>query len=458
MTALNDGRVLVAGGLDANSTARGECEIFNPATATWTLTDPLKVPRTLHSMVKLNDGRVAVFGGQIGHIMDVSPVQTTKVEIFDPTTNTWSDGGELQMTRQHQTASLLPDGRVLIAAGLSGSSPTEQCEIYDPASATSALIAPLHLARYEHQAVALSDGRVMVSGGRNGGWNGSYFNETEIYDPTTNAWTVVGDMYQSRMRAVLAQFGDGSILSAAGRNTPTSAAPGSELFDLTTNSWSLTDPMKLPCTWMGPVLLPDDRYLVTGGFYDASWTSSSTDVTCTATTEWYDKKNACWYYAPQMEQERGRHQAVFVHQTVNDELPTDLILVAGGITGNNTYTNTCEYLDATPQALLTYKAMPANHPQSGESGVSVAAGATSGAVVQYTDGNAVIHFTLPSDGSANVDLISTDGRLVHSYNQTSIPAGTYDLNFGSSSLPSGAYIADVRTASWQGRLKVLIMH
>ncbi len=455
LTTLDNGTILATGGQNTDMVPHPECEIYNPATASWSLTDPMKIARVFHAVVILKDGRVAAFGGQTAETYDGgNPVQTTKVEIYDPATATWSDGGSVNIARQHHTASMLSDGRILIVGGLSHVSPIADCEIYDPATQTSTMVAPMKQARYEHQATSLNDGRVMVTGGRIGGWNGTFFTESEIYDPATNTWSVVDPMNQARQRGLLIQFSDGSILSAAGRNSSTSTAPGSELFDLSTGHWSSTDPMKQPCTWMGTVLFPGDRLLATGGFIDAQW-QSSTDVLCTATTEWYDKSQAAWYYAPTLETARARHCAVYLHQSVNDELPTDMILVGGGITGNNTYTNTCEILDVTPYALGTYRAMPANHP---ESSVTVADGATSGAVVQYSDGNAIIHFTLPSDGSAKVDLISTDGRVARSYNPSSIPAGAYDLNVGSSSLPSGAYFADVRTPSWQGRLKVMIMH
>src|SRR5437868_1031610 len=60
MTALNNGKVLVTGGLNGDGQARSECELYNPATATWSVTAPLTVARTLHTAVKLSDGKVAV--------------------------------------------------------------------------------------------------------------------------------------------------------------------------------------------------------------------------------------------------------------------------------------------------------------------------------------------------------------------------------------------------------------
>ncbi|HWF44635.1 MAG TPA: kelch repeat-containing protein [Candidatus Kapabacteria bacterium] len=455
ITALDNGMVLATGGMNDDNIPHAECELYNPATQSWTLTDSLKVARILHTAVKLNDGRIAVFGGQIGGTYDGGfPVQTAEVEIYDPTTMKWSDGGELQIAREHQTTSLLPDGRVFVAGGLNGVSPTASCEIYDPATKASTLVASMQLARYEHQATILIDGRVMVSGGRDGGWDGDYFSECEIYDPSTDTWTVIEPMHQARQRALLVQFSDGSILAAAGRNTPSSTAPGSELYDLSTGHWTETDPMKVPCTWLAPVLLPNDRYLATGGFYDATWTSS-TQVQCTATAEWYDKPNSRWYFAPDMEQARGRHGAAYIHQTVNDSLPSDFILVAGGIIGDNTYTNTCEILDATQNSMETYKAMTINRASSN---VTQNNETSLHAVVIYNDVSPYIEYSLPTAQTVSVHLISISGLIARDYEEGGLQSGIYDLTLSSRTLPSGAYIADIQAGDYHERVKLLIMH
>src|SRR5947209_3349575 len=93
-TALNNGKVLAVGGM-ANDVPHVECELYDPATETWSLTGSLSVGRWVHSTVKLADGRVAVFGGQSGGSYDGYPVQTDIIEIYDPATETWSNAGQL---------------------------------------------------------------------------------------------------------------------------------------------------------------------------------------------------------------------------------------------------------------------------------------------------------------------------------------------------------------------------
>ncbi len=439
-TTLDNGKVLATGGV-TNDAPHAECELYDPATASWSLTGSLNVARFLHSAVKLQDGRVAVFGGQSGGTLDDSPINTDVIEIYDPSTGTWTVVGHMQIPREHQSASLLTDGRVLIAGGLSGDSPVASAEIFDPTTNTSTLVAPMQQARYEQQAASLLDGRVIVTGGRIGGWDGTFFNESEIYDPVANTWTVIEPMHQPRMRGLLVQFSDGSILCAGGRNAALSTAPGSELFDLSTGHWTETDAMKVPSTWLSCVLFPDDRYLATGGFSAFGIPSVSAD-SCTATAEWYDKPNARWYFAPTLNQARGQHGAAYLHQEVNDSLPTDMVIVGGGITGDNTYTATCEILDVGNSALTAYKAMPINTSSAASVSNSSAIRTVS---LQYDANNVpTIEYRLDANENVSVRLISMDGRFVKTYDQGSLPPGTYDLTLSGTGLTSGTYMALVQ--------------
>jgi len=452
-TTLDNGKVLASGGM-TNDLPHPECELYDPATASWSLTGPFIVPRYLHSVVKLNDGRVAAFGGQTGGGLDGYPTNTDVIEIYDQSTGLWSVAGHLQMPRQHQSASLLLDGRVLIAGGLTGDTPVASAEIFDPKTGISTLVAPMQQARYEHQATSLLDGRVMVTGGRIGGWDGTFFNESEIYDPTADTWTVIEPMHQDRMRALLVQFSDGSILSAAGRNGPLTTAPGSELFDLSTGKWTETDPMKVPVTWLSCVLLPDDRYLATGGFY--AFGLESTIATCTPTTEWYDKPNSRWFFAPVLNQARAEHGSAYLHQSVNTDLPSDMIIVGGGIIGDNAYTSTCEVLDIGAHAIATYEAMPAN-----QNGAAVAESAQpeEQVSVRYDVSNSpVIDFTLNSDENVSIKIVSTDGRTMKQYDQGTLGSGSYSLALASSGLPNGAYMAIIKAGGAEKFAKLLIMH
>ena len=117
--ALTDGRVLAAGGFGSYIQAFGDSptsEIYDPETGEWDVTGPMSVQRFRHTLTLLPDGRVLAVGGeeQVGDYMLLS-----STEIFDPETNAWSAGPELSQPRSGHSATLMPDGNVLLAGGIS---------------------------------------------------------------------------------------------------------------------------------------------------------------------------------------------------------------------------------------------------------------------------------------------------------------------------------------------------
>jgi hypothetical protein len=87
----------------------------------------------------------------------------------------------MKTARQLHTATLLPSGMVLVAAGFSTLGPVNSAEIYDPASGSWAATGSLNTARDEHTAILLSNGMVLVAGGANG--SGIPLASAELYDP-----------------------------------------------------------------------------------------------------------------------------------------------------------------------------------------------------------------------------------------------------------------------------------
>jgi uncharacterized protein (TIGR03437 family) len=133
-TRLNDGRLLVIGGMDEKGQVNAAVELYDPNEDRWTTVASPAVARTGHRAILLDDGRVAVFGGsnQTGAL--------TSIEIYDPQTNVWTDGGHLQEARAVLTATRLNDGRILIIGGESQGA-RESAEIYDPKTRLSIYMA-----------------------------------------------------------------------------------------------------------------------------------------------------------------------------------------------------------------------------------------------------------------------------------------------------------------------------
>lgn len=143
------------------------------ATGGWTATASLTTARDRHTATLLGNGKVLVAGGMgLGSDPPVA-------ELYDPSTGTWSPTGALATARDYHTATLLPDGQVLVAAGYTYSSYLNGLELYDAATEKWGTVGFLAVARYLHTATLLGNGQVLVAGG----YNGSYLTSTEIYPP-----------------------------------------------------------------------------------------------------------------------------------------------------------------------------------------------------------------------------------------------------------------------------------
>ena len=122
-TLLPDGRVLVAGGvhcpllMDPKAAPSLTAELFNPATGTWQATGSMDDARHRHTATLLRNGRVLVAGGLSDNPPDGDAESLPSAELYDPPTGTWTDTGPMHLRRGIHTASLLPSGLVLIAGG-----------------------------------------------------------------------------------------------------------------------------------------------------------------------------------------------------------------------------------------------------------------------------------------------------------------------------------------------------
>src|SRR5437867_5524656 len=112
---LHDGRVLVAGGINA-MTRLATAELFDPGTGAWSSVANMNFPRLGHAAVLLGDGRVLVIGGARSNNV-VEPAVGGSAEIFDPVAGTWALAGTLNVPRISHAAVVLQDGLVLVAGG-----------------------------------------------------------------------------------------------------------------------------------------------------------------------------------------------------------------------------------------------------------------------------------------------------------------------------------------------------
>jgi hypothetical protein len=197
-TLLLNGRVLFVGGWElsggvwdgydtSNRILSASAELYDPKTGTFARTGSLAQARSYHTATRLLDGRVLIAGGVVNDAGDPDAAATATAEIYDPATGKFTSAGSMTTPRWHHSATLLKDGRVLMAGSFSD--PT--AELYDPVKGTFSRTGSMKSTTGYHTATRLQDGRVLIAGG---GDPGSSFSLAEIYDPGTGEFSPTGPM------------------------------------------------------------------------------------------------------------------------------------------------------------------------------------------------------------------------------------------------------------------------
>jgi N-acetylneuraminic acid mutarotase len=263
---LADGRVLIAGGYGGGPHL-AFAEIYNPATNQWSAAAPMAHQRKDLGATLLPDGRVLVVGGR-----EDTMEPYTSTEIYDPATNSWSAGPDTAFPHALHTATRLADGRVLVTGGWKYVGPSsgsmdpvnDTAELYDPVSNSWTLLAPMNSKRLAHTATLLPDGRVLVAGGS----NGTDLVGAEVYDPVANTWTPTAEMLDARMMHAATLLSDGRVMVSGGRiGDPTNSV---EVYDPATNSWSAFPSLAFGRMFHTATLLDNDAILFVGGAQDST--------------------------------------------------------------------------------------------------------------------------------------------------------------------------------------------
>jgi WD40 repeat protein len=255
-TLLPNGTVLVAGGFYGSTFA--SAELYGPASGQWTPTGNLNNARYGHSATLLPNGKVLVAGGGND---DSNHAKLSSAELFDQSSGTWTITGNLTTARSGQTATLLPNGKVLVAGGVITGGQTGSAELYDPASGTWTTTGSLAVARYNHTATLLPNGKVLVTGGYDGN---NVFANAELYDSASGAWTATGSLATARYGHTATLLPNGKVLVAGGINF-SGVLPSAELYDPASGTWKGTGSLATARYGHTATLLPNGQVLVAGG-------------------------------------------------------------------------------------------------------------------------------------------------------------------------------------------------
>lgn len=261
-TLLLDGRVLVAGGL-INDRLDGQvstaAELYDPGSRTWSATKGMLVARWGHTATLLRDGKVLVAGS---YRNSADPVASA--EIYDPISGRWTATGKMNRGRGGHTATLLLDGRVLVVGGgaestrYEGEPRSATAELYDPATGTWTATGSMTQVRALFSSTLLPDGRVLVAGGDPG------FRAAELYDPRSGRWTATKSMIHGRMGHTATLLPDGRVLVAGGCQCSdlTAELASAELYHPNTGKWTATGRMSVARIFHAAALIGDGTVLV----------------------------------------------------------------------------------------------------------------------------------------------------------------------------------------------------
>jgi hypothetical protein len=325
-TLLPNNKVLVAYGSNSNSytNAAGyvglsSVELYDPSTGTFTeILGEDGAGIFGHTATLLPNGNVLLAGGFVNSVWDYygDSVSSNGAALYDSTTGAFSATGNMTANRGGHTATLLATGKVLIAGGSDGDltgTGLASAELFDPSAGTFTPTGSMSVGRYLHTATQLQDGRVLVVGGALTSAAGPVAT-AEIYDPSTGTFTMTGAMATARQQHTATLLADGRVLIAGGS---TSTGPGdlqatatAEIYNPSTGSFSVTGSMNAARTYHTATMLPAGNVLVAGGGEENS------------TAEIYDPAAGSFSITGGMEIGRSGHTATL--------LANGMVLVAGG--------------------------------------------------------------------------------------------------------------------------------
>lgn len=219
-------------------------------------------PRSGHSATLLTDGRVLIAGG-----MRRNQDFYRSAELYDPATGKFQATGEMNERRVGQIAVLLQSGKVLIAGGWVGQGGTDSAELYDPSNGKFTAISRMTARRGRPSATLLQNGDVLIAGGES--TDNESLNSAEIFHAKTLDFQPTGSMHHPRVADTATMLADGRVLVAGGYAGSVSAS--AELYDPKTGSFVETGALSTARCKHTAGLLPDGRVLIAGGSDNRGW-------------------------------------------------------------------------------------------------------------------------------------------------------------------------------------------
>ncbi len=378
LTLLANGKVLAAGGRTSPAgTVFNTAEVYDPVSEQWTPTGPMNDFRWQHTATLLSDGRVLVAGGfgglPTGTGTNDQPF-VNSAEIYDPNTNAWTPTGSLNVRRALAAATLLPNGQVLVAGG-------RWCPSAPPATC-----------------------------------NFTFRTATaELYNPATGTWTLTGSMTQARHTTASVLLQDGRVIVPAGF-TAAGNGTNADIYNPGTGTWTATSNLNVARARQGAMLLQDGRVMVVAGF------------PATQSTEIYNPSTNVWTLAAPLTSTGNRFNYAY---TV---MPNGKVLVASGVAAGSAVRNTEEYDPAsntwTPQAPMNDSHASSSSLANSYRAIVLSASPTSYVADPYVCGRNCGKVLVAGNSSTGTSELYTAAGTCYGFNATIVGTAGNDNLLG----------------------------
>ncbi len=286
---------------------------FNMATAQeweWTSTSSIDTSRIRFTATVLPNGNVMIIGGMNGP-------ELSSCEIYNSNTDTWTAAENLPVPRQQHTATLINDSIILVIGGVSTSNSLDHVDAYNINTNTWSSKSPLPYRPAGHSATLLENGKILIAGG----WEApsyDWFRTSVIYDYETDSYSNQGNFGASTADARDAHssilLNNGNVLIAGGIGS-SGGQENSFIYDVVNNVWSSAIPFTGKRASSSIIKLESGNLLLIGGYDWMSFNFSNN-------IQMFDAETETWDSYLDMATNRALSSVAF--------LPDGKILLAGG--------------------------------------------------------------------------------------------------------------------------------